>query len=172
MATHSRSIERLNEENYETWKIHMRSALILDDLWQYVDGTAVKPTTNAEKWMKNDWKASKMMNLNITSGQLHHIKRAITSKQAWDILKNIPESRGPVRKTTLFQQLLRTKMTTNTTMTQHITEFVTKAEQIAEAGMIIQDDLLSIMLFGYYRQNTKTLLLLSNPTMCPRHWRF
>jgi len=30
-------------------------------------------------------------------------------------------------------------------MTQHVTEFVTMAEQIAEAGMVIQDDLLSIM---------------------------
>jgi len=58
MATRSRSIERLNEENYEMWKIYMRSALILNDLWQYVDGTAVKPTTNAAEWMKNDSKVS------------------------------------------------------------------------------------------------------------------
>jgi len=36
----------------------MRSVLILDDLWQYIDGTAVKQTTNAETWMKNDSKAS------------------------------------------------------------------------------------------------------------------
>jgi len=34
-------------------------------------------------------------------------------------------------------------------MTQHVTEFVTKIdEQIAEAGIVIQDDLLSIMLLG------------------------
>jgi len=26
------NIEKLNEENYETWKIHMRSARILNDL--------------------------------------------------------------------------------------------------------------------------------------------
>jgi len=32
------NIEKLNEKNYETWKIQMRSALILNDLWQYVDG--------------------------------------------------------------------------------------------------------------------------------------
>jgi len=52
MTIRSRRIERSNEENYETWKIHMRSALILNDFWQYVNGTAVKPTTNAEEWMK------------------------------------------------------------------------------------------------------------------------
>jgi len=99
--------------------------------------------------MKNDSKASVMMNLSITPGQFHHIKRATISKQAWDILKDIHESRGPVRKTILFKlfkQLLRMKMKTNITMTQHVTEFITKAEQIAEAGIVIQDDLLSIML--------------------------
>jgi len=46
----------------------MRSALILNDLWQYVDGTAVKSTINAKAWMKNDLKASTMMNLSIISG--------------------------------------------------------------------------------------------------------
>jgi len=98
MATRSRSIERLNEENYGTWKIHMRSALILNELWQYVDGTAVKLTSNAEAWMKNDSKASAMMNFSITPGQLHHIKGLTTPKQAWDILKDIHESCGPVKK--------------------------------------------------------------------------
>jgi len=77
----------------------MRSALILNDLWRYVNGTAVKPATNAEAWMKNDSKASAMMNLSITPGQLHHTERATTSKQAWDIHK----SRGPVKKTTLLK---------------------------------------------------------------------
>jgi len=33
-------------------------------------------------------------------------------------------------------------------MTQHVIEFITKAEQVAEAGIVIQDDLLSIMLLG------------------------
>jgi len=33
------------------------------------------------------------------------------------------------------------KMKTNITVMQHVIEFVTKAEQIAEAGIVIQDDL-------------------------------
>jgi len=45
-------------------------------------------------------------------------------------------------------------MITNVTMMQYVTKFVTTAEQIAEAGIVNQDDLLSIMLLGSYRQNT------------------
>jgi len=54
MTIRSRRIERPNEENYETWKIHMRNALILNDFWQYV---VVKSTINAKEWMKSDSKA-------------------------------------------------------------------------------------------------------------------
>jgi len=77
--------------------------LILNDLWQYVDGTVDKPITNAVAWMKNDSKPSAMINLSIKSGQIHHVKRATTSKRAWDILKDIHESHGSVRKPTLFK---------------------------------------------------------------------
>jgi len=56
----------------------------------------IKPPRNAEAWIKNDSKASAVMNLSITSVQFHHIKRATSSKQAWDILKDIHESRGPL----------------------------------------------------------------------------
>jgi len=40
------------------------------------------------------------------------------------------------------------KMKINMTMMQYVIEFVTKTEQIAEAGIVIQDDLLLIMLLG------------------------
>jgi len=40
------------------------------------------------------------------------------------------------------------KMKTNIIITQYVTEYVAKAEQIAEAGIVIQNNLLSIMLLG------------------------
>jgi len=43
------NIEKLKEDNYELWKIQMKSVLVFNDLWPYVDGTSVKkPTTNAD----------------------------------------------------------------------------------------------------------------------------
>jgi len=74
----------------------MRSALILNDLWQYIDGTAFEPTTNTKVWMKNDSKASVVLNMSTTSGKLYHIKWA--TKQAWVTLKDIYVSRGPVKQ--------------------------------------------------------------------------
>jgi len=35
------NIEKLKEDNYELWKIQMKSVLVFNDLWPYVDGTSV-----------------------------------------------------------------------------------------------------------------------------------
>lgn len=40
------NIEKLTETNYELWKVQMRSILVFNDLWQYVDGTEIKPTAS------------------------------------------------------------------------------------------------------------------------------
>jgi len=126
----------------------MESILVYNDLWQYVDGTEVKPAENAQDWMKKDAKALALINLSITHSQLSHVKKAETSRGAWDILKGVFESKGPVRKATLYKQLLRMEKGPNITMTQHVNEFSSKAGQLEEAGIEIPEELLSIMLLG------------------------
>lgn len=53
-----------------------------------------------------------------------------------------------MRKAALYKQLLRMEKKPNITMTQYITDFTRKAEQLEEAGIEIPDELLAIMLLG------------------------
>lgn len=76
------------------------------------------------------------------------MKKAETSKVAWDSLKSVFESKGPVRKATLYKQLYHMKKDSSTTMNQHVSDFTNKAEQLAEIGIRIPESLLSIMLLG------------------------
>jgi len=147
-ATSLANIEKLTEVNYELWKVQMKSILVFNDLWQYVDGSEVKPAENAQEWLRKDSKALALINLSITHGQLNHVKKAVSSKEAWDGLKAVFESRGPVRKAALYKQLLRMEKKASTTMTQYVADFTRKAEQLEEAGIEVPDELLSIMLLG------------------------
>lgn len=56
------------------------------------------------------------------------------------------ESRSPIKKAALYKQLLRMEKKANISMTQYVTDFTRKAEQLEEAGIEIPDELLSIML--------------------------
>jgi transposase InsO family protein len=147
-ATGFANIEKLNENNYELWKVQMKSVLIFNDLWGYVDGTEVKPEADAQDWTKKDSKALALINLSISHSQLNHVKKAATSKQAWDGLKAVFESRGPVRKAVLYKQLLRLEKKPDVSMSQYVIEFTSKAEQLAETGIDIPEELLSVMLLG------------------------
>jgi len=142
------NIEKLTESNYELWKVQMKSILVYNDLWQYVDGTEIKSPENAHDWIKKDSKALALINLSISHSQLNHVKKAETAKGAWDCLKGIFESKGPVRKATLYKQLLRMEMKSNLSIAQHVNEFTNKAGQLEEAGIEIPEELLSIMLLN------------------------
>lgn len=111
------NIEKLTETNYELWKVQMKSILVFNDLWQYVDGTEIKPPGSAQEWIKRDAKALALINLSITHGQLNHVKKTATSREAWNGLKAVFESRGPIRKAALYKQLLRMEKKANVSMT-------------------------------------------------------
>jgi hypothetical protein len=53
---------------------------------------------------------------------------------------------GPVRKAVLCKQLLRIEKKPDVTMSQYVTEFTRKAEQLAEID--IPEELLSVMSLG------------------------
>lgn len=142
------NIEKLSDTNYESWQIQMSSILICNDLWQYVNSECEKSEENAQEWVMKDRKALALIHLSVTKTQLNLIKKAKTSKEAWDTLKDAHVSRGPVRKTILYKQLIRMKKESGQSMSEHIAAFLNKAELLEEAGIEIPKEMLSIMLLS------------------------
>ncbi|KAK2579421.1 hypothetical protein KPH14_002633 [Odynerus spinipes] len=89
----------------------MKSVLRFNDLWGYVNGNVVKPEENNAEWIKKDEKALDLITLSLQTNQYNYIKKANTSKEAWDTLKGIYESKRPMRQCVLFNQLYRLRKT-------------------------------------------------------------
>ena len=85
-------IEKLDDSNYVTWSIHMKSVL-----------------ESALFHNKNE-KALASILLCVKSSQLNHLKNCTTAAQAWNKLKEIHQPKGPARKIMLFRKLLYMKM--------------------------------------------------------------
>ncbi|KAL0276778.1 UNVERIFIED_CONTAM: hypothetical protein PYX00_004278 [Menopon gallinae] len=141
-------IERLNESNYEIWKLQMKSVLVINDLWSCVDGTDPKPEKECDKWSRKDGKALAMINLSVSPSQLNLIAKAETSKEAWDLLKKTYASTGPVRKFIIYRQLLRMQKEPHVSISQYINEFSNKVELLERVGIKMQDELLTVMLLS------------------------
>ena len=58
----SLSTKKLNKENYDTWKFQMETIFIKNDLWEYANGSIIKPKVadEASLWNKKDGKLKEM----------------------------------------------------------------------------------------------------------------
>lgn len=124
--------ERLTEDNYELWKMHMKSILIFYDLL----------TLDSKKWYGIGYNKYVHPTKSIVSYQK---RKKIIAKEAWNKLQMVYESKGPARKAKLYKELMRLIKKHNVTMLQHINEFEKNAEELAPTNIQLPGDLLSIM---------------------------
>jgi len=66
------NIEKLTDTNYESWKIQMRSVLVVN-LWGYVNGEIVPIEASQAEWKQKDRKALALITL--------HVARACSTSQ-------------------------------------------------------------------------------------------
>lgn len=111
----SARIETLNKDNFDTWKMQMEALLIKNDAWNYVKGRNDKQELVAgdeasaaavNAWETGDSKAKSDIILSINPTELKQIKGCGSSREVWQRLEGIYQSRGPARKATLLNQLI------------------------------------------------------------------
>ncbi|KMQ86502.1 rna-dependent dna polymerase [Lasius niger] len=148
-------IEPLNKDNFDTWKIQMQALLVKTEGWQYVSGQNVKPALVANNivsaaavkaWELNDEKAKSDIILSISPPELKQVKGHNTSKEVWDRLHAIYQSRGPARTATLLKNLMLRRMEEGEDVREHLRNFFDTVDKLAEMDIDINKDLLSVML--------------------------
>lgn len=117
----STRLETLTKDNYDTWMIQVEALLVKNDTWSYVSGekpcpesrgTTEDPATRAAitAWENEDRKVKSDLILAINPTELKQVRGCKTSKDVWDKLRSICDSKGPARKATLLKRLIQTKM--------------------------------------------------------------
>ncbi|UYV77314.1 hypothetical protein LAZ67_15000474 [Cordylochernes scorpioides] len=140
-------IEKLNSENYETWKMQMKMILIHSELWEYANSIRIKPETEVEsnEWEKNDQKALATIVLSLSPSEIIHVKRCKTSAEAWKLLNEVHQPKGPATKVFLTKQLILLKMKPNERMQDYLNKFSSLADKLSEMDAQVPEDFLSIL---------------------------
>ncbi|XP_077282635.1 uncharacterized protein LOC143908749 [Temnothorax americanus] len=171
-GTNSVRIEPLNKENFDTWKIQMQALLVKTEGWQYVSGKNTKPAlvandpaseTAVRTWEINDKKAKSDIILSISPPELKHVKGHNTSKEVWDRLHVIYQSRGPARTATLMKNLMLRRMAEGEDVREHLRNFFDTVDKLAEMDIDINKDLLSVM-FENFRCAIESREKVTHPT--------
>lgn len=145
-------IDKLDDSNYEGWRIQMKSVLVHSELWSYVSGGIARPDdANAETlatWVTKDEKALATILLSVKTSQLLHVKHCTTSTSAWKKIEEVHRPTGPARKVTIFKSMINLKMAEGSVMNNHLNSFFDLADKLNELDIKLPDELLTIILLS------------------------
>ncbi|CAB0006643.1 unnamed protein product, partial [Nesidiocoris tenuis] len=146
-------IDRLDKDNYQTWKLQMEAVLVKNDAIGYVNGKIPKPDEKANPqeladWEVGDMKAKADLILAISASELSQITGCETSREVWLKLQSTYQSKGAARKATLLKHLLNTRMNDEDDVRGHMTDFFDTVERLKTMEVEIHQDLLAVMLLN------------------------
>ena len=151
-------VEKLHGTNYESWKIKIICTLRFNELCDYVTGDKQRSKENAETLKTKDEEALELTTLCLHTNQYSHVKNT-TSKEAWDNLKKMYESNGPMLRHMVFKQLFRMKKSPNQGMAEYINDFMTKIDKQVEAELEFPEDITGIMLLNSLTSEYETFCI-------------
>lgn len=142
MSQEHARVEKLNDTNYETWKIQVQSALQLKRLWKYVK-CELKGVENEE----GNEDALAYMRLSVCPPQLRHLKDAATAHEGWEKVKKVHKKAGPAYEMQLFRKL-NEKCEDVGKIAVHVEKFLAAADEIRSCGAEIGESVLGYMLLN------------------------
>src|SRR5579871_4286738 len=97
-STNSQIIEKLNRNNYSTWKIMIKMILIDKELWSIVNEEKIRPSDNMTLTEQFNWKTQVnkvivIIILSISKSELVYINNITDPIEIWKKLQTIYKSK-------------------------------------------------------------------------------
>lgn len=147
-------IAKLNNENYDSWKLEVEFLLVREGLWKYVS-PGVKPEPAADganaaeiaAWEEADQRARATIGLLLSRSQHGHIRNTTTAKAVWDNLKQQHEKKTLTSKVQLLKRICDLQYHEGDDIVEHLQEYEDLFEKLANAGTKLDNDLQVILVF-------------------------
>ena len=134
--TYINEASKLNGENYVNWKFKLQTVLELLGGWTIVKGTELKPADPAliADWNKREARAKVTLRMSVQDKIIPHIRNCDTSKETWDVLKGLYETKDANRVLFLKTKLMSIKMEANEGVSKYISRIKDLTDNLAAIG--------------------------------------
>ncbi|UYV84151.1 hypothetical protein LAZ67_X001338, partial [Cordylochernes scorpioides] len=156
-------LEKLNDQNYRSWKYNTKMMLIERELWKYVTEPTPDEEASRTIFIMKQEKALAMIALTISPSQQIHIMDCTTAREAWDTLEQVFEPKSRSRILQLKKQFISIRFEEQETMTNYLGRLKICSDHLREAGAEMQDqDLAYSMLAGLPESYDGIIMTFSN----------
>ena len=139
-----KSIKKLNNSNYATWKLKIELLLIKDDLWSVVVDEPVNPVP--VDFAKKDGQARAIIGLSVDDNQFVHLRGFTTAKAYWDRLKAVHTKSSFTAKVITLKNLCRKTLTEDGDMEDHLQEIFNLIDKLSSLGEELKPNLTIVLI--------------------------
>jgi hypothetical protein len=116
-------IEKFNGKIFELWKLKMEYLLVHKDQWITIDPGTTPTRTSADDWKKFHHKAKSTIRPCLLDSVLLNVSEEATTKDLWENLGNLYQSKSLVNKLFLRKKLYNLGMRDGDSMEENLNAF-------------------------------------------------
>ena len=151
MSEESFKVEKLNGENYHSWKFNLKMYLMGKDLWDIVQEVEVLTERSTpqqrELFRKRDNRAMSIINLSITNDLQIYVRSAKSATEAWNNLADHFEEKTLSKIIYYRRKLYKMSMGKGMTMESYVNSLKTVSEHLeALNDPVSEKDLVMILI--------------------------
>lgn len=151
----SMSFEKLRgRENFDTWKVAVKSYLIIKKLWQVIEediSPETSPNTNAQ--------AISELTLSIESSLYNYIEDSNSANVVWKGFLKAFDDSGTARKVTIMHELVSVKLTDSGSMEKYINKILLYWNKSKVAGFKIEEQVVASLMLGGLPEEYRPMVL-------------
>jgi hypothetical protein len=141
MAINSKmEFEKFNGKSFELWKLKMEYLLVDRDQWTEVDLGVAPTRTSIDDWKNLDQKAKSTISLCLSDLVLLNVSEEATTKDLWDKLGKLYQSKSLVNKRFLRKKLYNLRMRDGDSVADHLNAFNIVVSQLVPVEIKISNE--------------------------------
>jgi hypothetical protein len=133
-------IEKFNGKIFELWKLKMEDLLVDKDQWITVDPSTTPTGTSIGDCKKLDRKEKGTIQLCLSDSTLLNVSEEATTKDLWDKLVKLYQSKSLVNKLFLRHKLYNLRMRDGDLVVENLNAFNTVVSQLVSFNIKISDE--------------------------------
>jgi hypothetical protein len=133
-------IKKFNGKIFELWKLKMEDLLVDRDQWITVDPGTAPRRTSADDWKKMDWKEKSTIRMCLSDLVLLNVSEEATTKDLWETLGKLYQSKSLVNKLFLRKKLYNLRMRDGDLVAKHLNSFNIVVSQLVSVEIKISDE--------------------------------